>query len=254
MNDILIHANRFMLVLIRTSGVVMVAPVFGTPMVPMRVKAAFVMLVSFVLTPVVTCSVPALDNIAAFGTAAVRELGVGLVMGFSSMLVFSAFDFAGELVGKQMGLAMGEEANPLFEDSSTVLSQFHNILALLLFLSINGHHWFLQALGASFQRVPLGGMELSAALTKGMMQRFIEMFSVGLKMAAPAVCVLLLLTVSLAMLARAAPMLNMLMISISLRIAAGLMLIGLLLPYVYSFGMNLFFNLRTDLDLILKAM
>jgi len=223
-------------------------------MVPMRVKAAFVVLVSFVLTPVVSGSVPALDNLAEFGTAAVRELGVGLVMGLSSLLMFSAFDFAGELVGKQMGLAMGEEADPLFEGSSTVLSQFHNILALLLFLSINGHHWFLQALSASFQNVPLGGMELSSALTKGLTQRFIEMFSAGLKMAAPAVCVLLLLTVSLAMLARAAPLLNMLMISISLRIAAGLMLMGLLLPYIYSFGMNLLINLRTDLDLILKAL
>ncbi len=254
MNEILFHTNKFMLVLIRTSGVIMLAPVFGASVVPVRIKAAFVLLLSLMLTPLVGGAVPELNSLLAFGVVAVRELAVGLTMGFAAMLTFGSFQIAGGLIGRQMGLALGELADPLYQQPASVFSQFHYILSMLLFLAINGHHWFLQALGASFRSIPLGGSTISAAITRGMMERFVELFSAGLKMAAPAVCVLMLVTIGLAMLARAAPMLNMLMISITARIATGMVLVGILMPYVYGFGKVLLQNMRADLAGLIKAL
>ena len=95
---------------------------------------------------------------------------------------------------------------------------------------------------------------LSAAITRGMFERFVEVFAAGLKMAAPAVCVLLLVTIGLGMLARAAPLLNMLTISISLRIVVGLVLVGSLMPYTYRFGKFLLLNMRADLALLIEAL
>jgi len=254
MNEMLLHVNKFMLVLIRTSGVVVMAPLFGSEPVPARIKAALILMVAVVLTPVAEGSAPLLTNVPAFGVSAVRELFVGLVMGFSAYLTFSAFQIAGEFVSMQMGLSMGEIADPLYGGQTSVLSQFHYMLAMLIFLSINGHHWFLQGLGASFRSVPLGEATLSTALTGGLVQRFVELFSAGLKMAAPTVCVLTLITMGLGMLARAAPLLNILLISMSLRLAAGLVLMGVLVPYVFRFGKFLLMGLETDLSQLIKAM
>jgi len=255
MNELAHHANAFMLVLIRTSGVVMTAPVFGAAMVPMPVKAAFVLAVSLLLAPTLPAGAAAPAGLAAFGVAALRELGIGLVMGFAAMLVFGAFQVAGGIAGNQMGFTMGELVDPLLEEEETsTLTQFHYVLAMLLFLAINGHHWFLQALQASFREVPLGGMQLTAALGQGLTGRFVELFAAGVKMAAPAICVLTLVTIALAMLARAAPLLNMLMISITLRVAVGLLLMGVLLPYVCRMGSSLFLEMRNDLGLLIRAM
>ncbi|HUS58020.1 MAG TPA: flagellar biosynthetic protein FliR [Planctomycetota bacterium] len=255
MNELLLlHANKFMLVLVRTSGVLIMAPMFGTGPVPARIKAALILLIAVVLTPVVDGTAPQMTEVAAFGVCAVRELFLGLAMGFAAFLAFSAFQLAGELVSTQMGLTMGEIADPLYGGQSSAISQLNYVLAMLLFLAINGHHWFLQGLGASFKTIPLGGATLSAAVTRGMIDRFVEMFAAGLKLAAPAVCVLTLITLGMGMLARAAPMLNILMISMSVRIAAGLVLTGVLIPYVFSFGRHLLAGLQSDLSSLIKAM
>jgi len=254
MNEILGHANKFVLVLVRTSGVIMIAPVFGAAAVPTRIKAAFVLLLSFVLTPMVASEAPALNNALAYGVVAVRELSIGLMMGFTAILAFGSFQIAGQFIGRQMGLALGELADPLLEQQASVFSQFYYILAMLAFVAVDGHHWFLQALGASFASIPLGGSSLPASVTAGMVDRFVAVFIAGIKMAAPAVCVLVLVTIALGMLSRAAPLLNMLMISISLRIAVGLVVIGIMMPHVYRYGSFLLENIRSDLSLLVKAL
>ena len=254
MTELFSHTDKFVLVLVRTSGVIMVAPVFGAAAVPARIKAAFVLVLSLMLMPVVKSEAPALGSVLAYCVVAVRELSIGLMMGFTAILAFGAFQIAGEFIGRQMGLALGELADPLLEQQASVFSQFHYILAMLAFVAVDGHHWFLQALAASFASIPLGESTLPAAVTAGMVDRFVAVFVAGIKMAAPAVCVLLLVTIGLAMLARAAPLLNMLMISISLRIAAGLVAVGIMIPYVYKFGLPLLQNIRNDLSLLVKAL
>jgi len=254
MNELLAHTDKFMLVLIRTSGVVMLAPMFGAATVPMRIKAAFVLLLSLLLTPLVGGAAPVASSLPAYGVLVFRELIVGLTMGFTAILTFGSFQIAGGFIGRQMGLALGRLADPLYDQPASALGQFHYTLGMLIFLALNGHHWFLRALSASFASVPLGGSALSGPIINGLTARFMSLFSAGLKMAAPAVCVLVLITISLAMLARAAPLLNMLMISISLRIAVGLVLVGSLIPYTYKFGKVLLYGMRADLALLIRAL
>jgi len=254
MNELLLHTNKFMLVLVRTAGVVMVAPMFGAASVPVMIKAAFALMLSLMLSPLVAGEAPALAGVAAYVVVVIRELIVGLAMGFTAMLAFGTFQVAGEFVGRQMGFAMGEMVDPLYEEQTSIFSTFHHTLAMLLFLAINGHHWFLQALCGSFRSIPLGGCGLPASVTGGMVQRFVEVFVGGLKMSAPAVCVLLLVTVGLGLLARAAPLLNMLMISISVRIAVGLVLVGMLIPYVFQFGRIVLGSMQRDLGLLIEAL
>ena len=254
MNELLAVTNKFMFVLIRASGVVMAAPIIGTTMTPVRIKAAFVLLLAIVLTPVVPGTAPETAGALAFGIYAVRELLIGLALGIVAAMTFGTFQLAGELIGTQMGLSMGELADPLLNQSSSAISQFLNIMAMLTLLALNGHHWFLQALGASFQSVPLGGAELSPSLVSGIVAKFIDLFVAGLKMAAPAIGVLVLVTIAIGMLARAAPLLNIMMMSFSLRIAAGLVLLGFLLPYMYKLGRYLLEGMQSDLGLLIKAM
>jgi flagellar biosynthetic protein FliR len=211
-------------------------------------------MLALVLTPVVHSTPPPMTSVLAFGVVAARELIIGLSMGFTSMLAFGTFQVAGELIGRQMGFAIGQTADPLYNQHSSTLSQVHYTLAMLMFLSINGHHWFLQALGASFHNIPLGEASIAASVSEGILERFVAVFTTGVKMAAPAICVLVLVTIGLGMLARAAPQLNMLMISISLRIVVGLGIVGILLPYVYQYGKVLLRGLQADLAQLVKAL
>ena len=254
MNELLSVADTFVLVLIRASGVVAAAPVFGGTMAPTRIKAALVLLLAIVLTPMVPGPAPEISGVVGFGLIALRELIIGLGMGLVAAMTLSAFQLAGELIGVQMGFTMGEMADPLTMQDSSVISQFLYVLALLTLLAINGHHWFLQALAASFRTVPLGGAHLSAGLASGLVERFVALFNAGVQLAAPAIGVLLLITIAVGMLARAAPLLNIMLISFSLRIAVGMVLLGFLLPYMYKFGKYLLLNMQNDLGSLIKAM
>ena len=130
MIELFSHTDKFVLVLVRTSGVIMVAPVFGAAAVPARIKAAFVLVLSLMLMPVVKSEAPALGSVLAYCVVAVRELSIGLMMGFTAILAFGAFQIAGQFVGRQMGLALGELADLCFRapaERTDLVQQLHQL-------------------------------------------------------------------------------------------------------------------------------
>jgi flagellar biosynthesis protein FliR len=219
--------------LVRVLALFSVAPLLSHRAVPARLKVALAVAVTAVLIPTVPTP-PITDALSGAGLALlVHNILIGVMLGFAVRLIFAALELAGELIGLQMGLSFAGFFNPASGMAQNAVGSFMSLLALLMFIAIDGHLMLLHALGESFRLFPLVGG--SGALPLGM-DELVRlgggMFSIALSLALPFLAVMLLTNVVLGVLARVAPQLNVFAIGFPLTILVGLSTLMLLLPYI----------------------
>ena len=217
----------------RVSGLVIVAPVFSARTIPVSVRTALVVLFTVLLAPMARAAgaeAPALTP-ATF----LAEAVVGFAIGLGAALLVGAAEAAGELMAIQIGLSGAALMDPLNQQSSPVLGQLMQLLALALLLALDLHLVMLDALGASVRLLPVGApLELQAGLGE-MVRMGGTLFALGLRFAAPVIAAVLVTNVALAVLSRAAPQLNVLSVAFPIQIGIGLFALFGALPYLATF-------------------
>ena len=101
---------------------------------------------------------------------------LGLVIGFSVKLIFAGIQLAGQMAGYQMGMAIANVMDPASSQQVPLLAQFNNLVALLVFLSINAHYWFIRALTQSYRLVPPLNFHFDGSLMEHLIQLSGNMF------------------------------------------------------------------------------
>jgi flagellar biosynthesis protein FliR len=217
----------FLLALTRVSGMVFLAPVFGNPALPAKVKALLSLLLALLFFPMLRAPVPSWD-LGTLLLAAGGELAVGMAIGFAASLLFAGVHLAGQIVDQELGLQGANLLDPLTSETVTIAGQFKMILATLVFLLINGHHLLLSAVGDSFRAVPPLAFSPSAgaalALSDGLAG---GLFRMAVQIAAPTLVTVFLVTVAIAFMARAVPEMNVFVLGFALRLTAGMIVIAL---------------------------
>jgi flagellar biosynthetic protein FliR len=226
------YVYAFCLALTRIAALFTTTPLFNSPTVSSSIKAAIVgILTIFVMiTADPTSPDIRLEFFSVFG-AILTEAIIGGVMGLGVLVLFAALQFTGQLVGIQMGFAIANVVDPTTFQQVGVVSQFLNVFGLMLFLALDGHLIVLQALFESIQLIPLGTGDPNGPLIITEMVRYgAKIFSMGLRIGLPVVCVVLLVNVGLATLARTVPQVNIFILGFLFTISMGMMVLGLALP------------------------
>src|SRR5579883_2134393 len=188
----------FLLVLCRVSGVVMVAPVFGSASVPAPVKAFLSLVLSVLLAPLVAGPGAAATG-GALALAVAGELAVGLAIGFASALLFAGVRLGGHLIDQELGLLQANLLDPVLEEQVSILGQFKVLLATLVLLLIDGHHLLIASVSDSFRAVPLLGARVTEGAVLHVSDTLMrDVFRMGVGIAAPALVTLFLITVAMA--------------------------------------------------------
>ena len=229
------HFELFVMVLCRMGGLFMVAPVLGSPMTPRLVKVLLVGVVSACLLPLVAmheggAAMPV--TWLGFGIVAAKEMLVGLLLGFFALMAYTMVQVAGELLSEQMGFAMSKVADPTTNVEMAVVARIASALGLLLFLAVDGHHWLVVALARSFALVPVGTFEFGETTMDRLTLGFARMFESGIVLAAPVLCVTLLVTVAIGVVSKLVPQIHALMLAFPLKISFGLLMLGVSLPFI----------------------
>lgn len=221
--------EAFGLVLVRTGAMVMYSPLFGMGTNFPGAKLGIVVTCSIVIYLSVGVPLGEETSVLMFGALAVRELLIGLFMGFLFQAIFLAVRMGGELIGHEMGMFMAKQVDPESGASFTLVSKVYENFFVLGLLAVNGHHLAIRALADSFERAPVGSMTATGNL--GLMAREIvgEMFGAGLAFAAPIMIFLMLVSILIGLLSRAVPHLNVLELSFTLRV-------GLAMVAMYFFA------------------
>jgi flagellar biosynthesis protein FliR len=233
--DLLAPGSPAALVLLgcRLSGMLLIAPMFTSRLVPASVRTSVLVVLAWLLHPVALAS--AQGPIALSPAAALAEALIGLAIGLGAAMLVGAAEAAGELLAVQMGLSGAASLDPLTQVSVPVLGQFTSLFAVTLMLSVDGHLVMIDSVAESLRYLPVGGEVNIRAGVASMVATGSTLFVLGIRFAAPVLAAVLLANVALAVLTRAAPQLNVLSIAFPLQIGLGLFALAACIPAIGAF-------------------
>lgn len=212
--------------LTRILAVIAIVPIYSHTTIPNRVRLGLGIVLTIVIVPTIP-SIPYFEIFSLDGLLIlIQQLIIGFAIGFSMRMVFSAVDLAGQMIGMTMGLGFAQFFDPQTNGQSTALNQLLVLLAMLIFLSLDGHLIIVTAMANSFITMPIAlhgeGIDpLQIAKWGG------TIFSAGLMLALPAVCALLITNMALGILTRTAPQLNLFGIGFPITLTMGFLVVAL---------------------------
>lgn len=214
----------------RILALIAAAPFFGARGIPTTAKVAFAFVLTILISPLLQ-PMPAVPPASAAGMLIlVHQLMIGVAMGLAIRVVFAAVEMAGHIIGLQMGLGFATFFDPQNSAQIPVMGQFMGLVAMLLFLAINGHLLVITALVESFQVLPVG-MQIRADGWYTLASWGSEIFRGGVLIALPVLAVLMMTNIALAVLTRAAPQLNIFAVGFPLTLAIGFIVLSVSIGY-----------------------
>jgi flagellar biosynthetic protein FliR len=223
----------YLLLLARVTSMIVLAPVFGHMAIPLQVKVAMGLFVSFVLFPMVSAMGPKVDvPLLALVVMVLQEIAVGALIGFASGMLFAGLRYAGEIISLHMGLSFANILDPDTNQNNPVVGQFLYLTTILIFLTINGHHFLIEAVYLSYSGVPIGSFTFAQPVAQELIRMVGMVFVVGVKFAAPVLVAIFLNNIAMGILARVMPQMNIFSISFSLNIGVGLLVLMTTSPLV----------------------
>lgn len=222
----------FIFPLARILAFIASAPLWSTAGIPRRTR----LILGIAITVAIAPSLPAMPSVQPGSLGGLwimlQQMLIGIGMGFSARIVFSAFDLAGEFIAAQMGLGFATFYDPLSSAQTPVIAEFIGLIALLLFLSMNGHLLYFATLAQSFSAIPISATPLGVASWLNLAELGSKIFSAGLLLALPVVVALMITNVALAVLTRAAPQLNIFALGFPLTLLGGFIGIAISMNYL----------------------
>jgi flagellar biosynthetic protein FliR len=157
---------------------------------------------------------------------------IGLSIAIAARALIAAAELAGHLSGFQIGFSYAATIDPVSGVRNTVVTSLYGLLALLAFFAINGHHEILRALAISYAKLPIGAGHLDGSILTAVRQIFALVFTVGARLAAPIIVVLLIVELAIGLISRSAPALSFMVVGYPIRLIVGLAVLALLISTV----------------------
>ncbi len=220
----------FIYPLSRILAMIASSPVFGNRNIPARVKIGLSVLIAIIIAPTIE-GIPQVAVGSAQGLLImVQQIIIGVAMGFTMRLIFTAVEMSGELAGLQMGLGFASFYDPVNASFTPVIAQWMGVIAILAFLAFNGHLYLVSALAESFQSLPIGSM-MPIKSFYGVANWGGSIFAYALQISLPILAAMLITNIAMGILTRAAPQLNLFAVGFPISLAIGFIVLALTMPY-----------------------
>ncbi len=216
----------YLMVFSRIGGLMIVAPIYGSQAVPARVRVGLAAVIAMAVFPIVAPSLPTDLSVAVALFGSLGELLIGVAIGLSISLVFSGIQLAGMVIGQQAGLALGEVYNPVLDTDTTLLGQVFFLTALSVFVLAGGHRELMRAMLDTFATIPVMSYRFDTSLVELLTGLLTAVYGIGLRLAAPVLITLLVVTLVLGFLSRTIPQLNILSVGFVVRVVVALLVAG----------------------------
>jgi len=221
------HLMIFIFVFVRLGGMMAVAPLFSRKDIPAQVRVFLAVALALLLTPTqLDTALPNPQGVIEFALLAGGEFFVGIVLGLGLMILIQGMGLAGELISRISGIGMNDVYDPTSETEVTGMSQFIMTVGLVTFLCFSGHRALIAGLLESYRELPIGKTFQSQEVVSLLMAMLQSSFILAIRVAAPAMAALLVVTLVLGLISRTIPQVNLLMLGFGLN---GLAAFGLVL-------------------------
>ena len=198
-------------------------PIFSSRNVPNQYKLAFGILLTIIILPWGDqVDEEAALTLVPFAFAILRELIVGMLIGFAATLTFGVFQIAAKVMELGSGFNAGQIFNPTIGDIGSAFDQMFVMVIMLIFLISNGHHVFILGIQRTFEILPVLSPfpEFSLPL---LVKYFSSFFAIGIQLAMPVFGAILLADLSLGLLAKVAPQIQVFFLGLPIKVGLGLL-------------------------------
>lgn len=244
----------FFLIFSRYLGMMLLTPVFSSQVIFYQAKILIALSLTIFSFPLVSSMYPPIypENNVLVVVEIISEASVGLFMGLTVFLVFSAIQLGGQIIDMRMGFRIANVVDPFSGANSPVIGQLKNILVTLIFLALNGHLYLIRHLYESFQIIPPGRVNFSNRIWQYFFRRSADMFLLGVKIALPIAGAIFFIDIILAFLARSVPQMNLFVIGLPIKIMAGLILLFVLMPVLNIFYAEVIMDVINEIPAMFK--
>ncbi|MBF0412301.1 MAG: flagellar biosynthetic protein FliR [Desulfamplus sp.] len=223
----------YLLVLARFSVVLFMIPIFTTKVIPRVVKTTLAMVLSLLLYSVVEVDSSMFpDTVIQTGLLIFTEIMIGLILSLCIRFFLGAVQFAGQIIGFQMGFSMVNVVDPLTGANVSILEEISYWMTILLFLIFNGHHIVILCIIESFEILPPGVFIFQQVLLDKLTEQGTQLFVLAIKIGAPVIAALLFVNVAFGLTGKFAPQMNIMTVAFPFQILVGLMLFGFSLEII----------------------
>ena len=239
--------TTFLFILLRSSIFVSLLPVIGSKKLPMQFRIGLAVFISLLMTPLVDFQVSE-DYIPIM---VLKEILIGLSLGFTMKVVFLGINMAGSFISHVMGISVATSFNPEM-GQSTQISEAYGIIAMLFFLVMDAHHEIIFVFVNSFEILPIGHADLMTLIPQVLLTGS-KFFVVAMKIGAPVIVCLMIVHILSGFLYKAAPQMNIFFVTLPLNIGLGFFLIIVSMPVLeYVLGVE-FTNIKEDMMRIILS-
>jgi len=241
----------FILVLSRLVGMLATAPLFSTFPVPMRIKVALAALSAFIMYPFIiqNSSYIIPDDMISLSILLFKETAVGLLIGFSASLIFTAVEIGGQILSIQMGLAIANALDPVTKQHTPIVGQFYLFISSIVFITLNGPQWLFSTIYDSYTSIPIGmDFSFSAKITEQLLFFAGHLFLIAFSIIIPIFSILFIKTILMGLVSKIMPQMNIFMIAMPAQIYVGLILMLLLMPSTTVYLSKLFSELLKNIN------
>ncbi len=253
-NLTLFQLQIFLIEFVRVSSIFLTAPIIGSRNIPILVKIAFAFLLTLLIYPVASKSFNLPDDLLSYTILIFHQVILGVIIGFLAYLVFAAMQLAGQIIDLQMGFGIVNVIDPMSNTQVSIIGQFQFILGILIFLSLDGHHFLFKALVDSFYLTPLTSITLSEITISKLSSMFFNMFIIAFKIAGPATLALFLTNITLGFIARTIPQINVFIVGLPLNIFIGIVSVLIALPILVNLFNSVINLMWDDIYFVIKSM
>lgn len=244
------------LAFLRIGAILFALPMIGDPPTPVRAR----ILTAFALTVGLYSSLPAafaprLDtDLLSLAGYVVREVLIGVVIGYLGRAAFDGLLMAANVVAYQMGFSTASLFVPDAGVQMDGFTAFHRLIVMLIFLSLNLHHIFFAAIAESFSVIPGGTAAMHGSLITILVQTSASIFAIAIQLAAPILVALLFTMAGLGLVARTVPQMNVFTMSFPISFGVGLAVYIATFPFFPEWMQEHFLAQKAEMFTALKAM
>jgi len=229
--------EAFLLIFIRMTGLFILSPIFGRNNLPAVFKIGFSFFLAVIFVNV--NEIPAVSmstNISLYAIYIIKELLVGLVIGYATYVIMSAIYLAGQMIDMQVGFGSVNVLDATSNIQVPLTSNFYYMYIILIFLTLNGHFFIIQALFRSFEIIPIDMIGFNVNFVPEVVDIMQEMFEIALRIAAPIIATIFVADVVLGVLSRTIPQMNVFQLGMPLKVIIGLAVI--MVTFLYANGVT----------------
>ena len=247
-----IQIQYFLLMFFRIAGLVFFSPVFGASNIPTKAKIVLVLILTWVCFNVLQSEINyipvAMGEMLIF---IIKEFLIGMSLGLCTLFLFLGAQFAGQLIGLNIGFAIANVVDPLTNDQVSIVSTYYYMLTIMVFLVMDGYYIIIEAIFKSFRVINISTLFVNNRFYEILIEFSKFMFIMSVKLSAPTLVSLFIVSVGLGFLARTVPQMNVFMVGFPVKIFVGMIMMAVSTGIIIYVIKNAIIVFEGKLDLML---